>query len=1241
MPSREQGSPGSDEVRCGILARCLGVFSSLIWWSLLVVLVLFALYAGIGRQLTANIDRFTDDLEVALSEASGLDITVGSLSSRWFWLDPAVTAKDIRIRSRDSDRLSAELEHLGVRLDFIASLFRMRLVFRNFDADGLELTLIRPPGDEHINPVEEMADLAGPATPKWQEWLRLAGHWLSNPEARVTRVSMALGPSREDLRFLDIPQLDLSYRSGLFQAAGRAMQSGTATQLASFALVGQRFFRGEFTGQLYLDVDSGRLFDGLIDDLSWKGIRVEGFDIGGNLWLTFDRGTLHQVQGEVRTPYLQLGVNQQSLAPLENIQARFGWRDGEALTLQGLQWQWLDSDISPFSIRLQPHPRGAALVADSLPLKPLRRLVRALRILPQEADKALADYLPSGYLDDLLLILPEQPADFSLTSRFRELGVRAASGAPGATGLNGWLQLDAHSGAVTLDTRTPSTLGFPELFNTRWNLNRLAGTVTWLIDGEVIRVVSNDLDIDYADNTRITGAFDLRLQTAGEDNLGLRVSVEGGSADMVADFVPAHVVDESLYQWLSTSIREAEVAGAYYGHGRIDSQAPPGSFVSSMWFDFEQGRVQYDPNWPLVEQASGRVEVQNTDTRVTLSGGRTAGLTITGASVTTIPDERGQGRITGLKVDASARVPGTAIPWWLENTPLSGLLGYDGLDAVYGGDFRLGLGLELPLDSGGQKTRVIANVKTENGEFELPGAGLAWTQISTDLTFDTREGFSGDGLAAEFFGQPVRVDFQMMGETGLAIRQQGRLAVPEFPASVGLSEALFTGLSGMLDYSAGIVLGAGEADPVITVTSDLAGLAVDWPGALAKEPEASAPLEVSIDPFAEGGIRVLADWQERLKAVYQWRETGFDLTFDEVRLGTQTLTGIEIEALNLDTAWVVHTRSERAAGRVSLPKSGGTIIADFEHLSLIREDQVSASGDTPHLLTLEEQLQAFRELDIGNWPDVDASIDDLRLGNESAGSWRFRLRPAPEKLNVRGLEGRLGSLVLAGDMAWSIVGDRETTRFTGTLEGGALKDLEALTGSVIPMTNAQTAVELDLSWPGSPDEIAPGKLSGTVSARLDDGVIMQESNSAQLFRIFNLLNTDTLWRRLRLDFSDLYERGVAFDAISGKANVTDGLVTMDPELQLVGPSGAFKLSGSTNMVNETLDMRLVLVLPITQNLPLAAILMGAGAPIGGALFVLDKILGDPLSRLTSATYTVSGTWAEPNVELRGVFDTGP
>ncbi|RKR77603.1 YhdP family phospholipid transporter [Marinobacter nauticus] len=1235
MSIREPDSSQPAEDERGLVARGLAVFASVVWWSILTLLVLFALYVGVGRQLTSDINSFSDELAASLSEATGLDVSVGRLSSQWYWLDPSITAKDITINSPDSDRIAAELEHLELRLDFFASLFRFRLVFRNFDADGLALTVVRPTEDPFINPVEEIAELAEPGAPELQEWIRLAGRWLSNPEVRVTRVSLALGSSRQNLRFLDIPQLDLSYQGGLFQAAGRAMQSGTTAQLASFALVGQRFFRGEFTGQLYLDVDSGRLFDGLIDDLNWRGIRVEGFDLGGSAWLSFEDGELQQVQGQVRTPYLQLGVNRESLAPLEDIQAHFGWRRGEALRLQKLRWDWIGDQVLPFSVRIEDGQDELKLVADSLPLKPLRRLVQALELLPDAASEALEHYQPAGFLDDMLFTLPEQGSRFSLSARLREFGVRAWSGAPRAEGLYGFIQMNSDSGRVTLDTPEPVMLGFPQLFNTDWTLDSLSGTVAWTLEGGITRVFSDDLEFLYRSDTRLSGAFDLRLDRYGEDNLGLSVGVDGGNADMLADFVPANAVGEGLYEWLTNSIPEASIRGQYYGHGRIDSAAPSGSFVSSMWYEFDNARIRYDQRWPAVEQASGRVEIQNADTRVALARGEIGGLELENASVRVLPGDGETGTL--VRVDAASTVPAERIPWWLTNTPLGELLGYGNTRARYEGEFELDLGLELPL-SQGQDTRVTAQVKTDNAGFQLPGAGLHWHNIRADLTYDSVDGFSGPPVTARFFDQPVSVFFST-AEAGdaMLIRQQGGLKLPGSLAAFGLANDAARGLSGELVYTAELELG-GAGEPVISLFSDLEGLQVDWPKPLAKTARERTPLAVRVDPFQSEGVAIAAQWQDRLDAELRFKETGFELVFEHLNLGAHHLTNIAIDALELEDRWVVHTDSDRARGRVVLPREGGTVEADFATLRLVRE--TSAAEQDNEFLTLEEQLQAFRELDMGNWPDIDARISDLRLDGESAGSWRFKLRPEPYRLRVQEVEGRLGSLVLSGDMTWSIVDDRETTRFTGKLEGGALKDLEALTGSTIPMTNEETAVELDLDWPGSPNNIALSKISGTVSARLDDGMIMEQSNSAQLFRIFNLLNTDTLWRRLRLDFSDLYERGVAFDAISGKANIINGLVTMDPELQLVGPSGAFKLSGNTNMAEETLDMRLVLVLPVTQNLPLAAILMGASAPIGGALFVLDKILGDPLSKLTSATYSVTGTWSNPEVDLRGVFDTG-
>src|SRR5699024_2900737 len=117
--------------------------------------------------------------------------------------------------------------------------------------------------------------------------------------------------------------------------------------------------------------------------------------------------------------------------------------------------------------------------------------------------------------------------------------------------------------------------------------------------------------------------------------------------------------------------------------------------------------------------------------------------------------------------------------------------------------------------------------------------------------------------------------------------------------------------------------------------------------------------------------------------------------------------------------------------------------------------------------------------------------------------WVFTLNPEPYKLSINGIEGRLNSLVLLGDMTWSIVDDRGVSQFVGSVTGGALADLGKLFGSQIPLSNKKTNIELDVNWPGRPDEFAVSDLSGSVSFRLDEGMILEQNNTAQLFRFFN------------------------------------------------------------------------------------------------------------------------------------------
>ncbi len=1249
------------------LARLVSRLANLVWWLLLAVLVLAALYAGLGRQITQNINDYRPELEQLLSERLEQDVQIGFLSSRWSWLNPTLIARDLVLKPEaGSEEVIGSLQSLRVGLDFMASLMRFRIVFSDFDANGLELVINQTPrGDIKI----EGADLPEPLADDLEEWIDLAGQWLSDPSVRVTRVSLGLRAANGQLRYVEIPQLDLVYRRGMFHASGRAMRPGTTEQLASFRLVGQHFFRGDFTGQFYGDINSGRLFDGLAQEYAWRGIRAEGFDIGGQIWLTFRDGFMKQASGHLKTPYLQLGVGQLSLAPLENIEARFGWRrKGEGpenatqagnpeqtpwyktgeFHLNELSWRWNGVNVPGFDLRFQSGQAASLLVADGLPIGPVRGLFSSLDILPQSLTRALTNYRPSGILNRLLLRLPVKASDqFRLTADLRSINVAAYDGTPAVRGLDGALVVNKNGGLVRADSAA-LTFGFPSLFKGLWDLRNFSGSLAWRFEDEVTRVYSNDIAMDFGQPSQLTGAFDLKMVSGGEDILGLRVGVEHGNADMLAEFVPVHLVDPGLYSWLTTAIEKVDIVrGTYFGHGRIGSDTPPGSFVSSMVYDFKNATVQYDERWPEVTEATGSIFIHEGNTRIDLSSGQTGGVELRPGQVRVVPagkaagDAADEGAVddppdsTMVYLNTAAPVTGDALAYWMKRTPLGDMAGAASDSFVVDGQFYLDLELGFALDSD-QAPDVRVMVRSESGSLAFTAAGLQWTDVSGEVSYSTDTGFSSAPVMARFLDNPVSVRFgQSDSGEGLVVRQAGGVSVETLRNQLGLTGSTSMGVSGGLNYMAMLEVSQ-DKDAVIHLESDMTGVTVDWPEPLGKPAGMPAPLEVAIEPGRDKGIGFRVDWQQRMNLDVSWESDLVHVAVNDLRLGDRRFQGLTLEAVHGSENWLITVAGERIRGMATWPGGKGPVTIDLEKLYLERTDDQPDENTAPP----ETSAPAFRELGFENWPDIGVRIANLRVNGEDAGIWSFEIKPEASRFVVENIKGKLKSLMLSGALNWRIVNDEVRTGFEGNLSGGSLADIGALVAAEVPFRNEKTVVEMDLDWPGRPDQFSVSALSGGTSVRFDKGVILEGNNTAQLFRIFNLLNSDTLWRRLKLDFSDLYEAGVAFDAISGKASLDNGVLTLDPELQIVGPSGAFKFSGTTNMVKETLDMNMVVVLPLTQNLPLAAVLLGAGAPIGGALFVLDKVLGDPLSKLTSATYRVGGSWDNPNVELKRVFGGG-
>ncbi|PIE43213.1 MAG: TIGR02099 family protein [Gammaproteobacteria bacterium] len=336
-----------------------------------------------------------------------------------------------------------------------------------------------------------------------------------------------------------------------------------------------------------------------------------------------------------------------------------------------------------------------------------------------------------------------------------------------------------------------------------------------------------------------------------------------------------------------------------------------------------------------------------------------------------------------------------------------------------------------------------------------------------------------------------------------------------------------------------------------------------------------------------------------------------------------------------ENTWLVNLMGNEVLGSVSIP-----IVSDRTDTRpvIIRFERLSVAGRDSEL----PQEPAYRS--IHEIPELDVEINQLSVAGDNWGRWLFKTQRRDSEIVVEPLAWQVQNSRFDGRLSWKqdATSGHQSTILVGKARlTDLLRTLRALGYDQPPFDAGSGHVDLALVWPRSPQDFDLKGLSGNIELTLSNGLIVDTAGSTDALKLLSILNLDTLSRRLRLDFSDLLEQGVSFDKLEAAANVQFGKLTLASPLVVQGPASAFKITGSTDLVTKALDMEMVMVLPLAKNLPLAAIVVGAPA-VGGALWVIDNLLGkigDPLSKLTSVTYSISGSWKRPDVRLKNVFDS--
>ena len=119
-------------------------------------------------------------------------------------------------------------------------------------------------------------------------------------------------------------------------------------------------------------------------------------------------------------------------------------------------------------------------------------------------------------------------------------------------------------------------------------------------------------------------------------------------------------------------------------------------------------------------------------------------------------------------------------------------------------------------------------------------------------------------------------------------------------------------------------------------------------------------------------------------------------------------------------------------------------------------------------------------------------------------------------------------------------------------------------------------------------------------------------------------------RRLALDFSDLTDKGFAFDTIRGSFDLKEGSAYTDDVL-VKGPAAEIGLIGRVGLKNKDYDQTAVVTGNVGSSpLPLAG--FAAGPVIGGAILLFTQVFKQPLKGLVRGYYRITGSWDSPTVE---------
>ena len=1249
-------------------------------------LLLLVLLAMLGVKLALDrAPQYQAEIKQWLYAQTGYHITFAHVSPAFRWYGPELYFEQLELRSKDDQRVLARAAGGRVAADIWQLIRSGKLLAGRIEVESPNISVVRlgPTRFAVASEIElggedsSLGSLRLGDLPAGRLVIRHAVLGMENwntllPQLTLKGVDIDVRRDARELTLAFSAQLPPEL-GGTVSFEGHARGSGDVQNLAWDALAKAR------------DISFPGWHRFLPETLSNLSSGTGAFDIAA----LGHGATLARAD-------VDFGATDFAMLLPEGPVAKFDQMSGAlTLTHTGDQWSLRGQRVrvarrepeSAFDIAWQETPAGLLNLRASATYLRAESLLPLTGLLPQkDLRERLRDIAPSGEWTDVSIAFeraqPAEPWRMQVQAKFQHAGLAAVNGVPGLRGIAGSIAGTERGGQVSIDTNV-GVFHWPTQFPRSVELERLKANIYWKRTAAELLIASPDWEIKTHD-------ADIRGQIAWHQPndesspvLTLVGGIQNGNAANARYYLPNGLIGPGALAWLNQAFVAGRLRASLLFQGPVRKfPFRDGGGIFSARTTIEGLTLNYSEGWAPAENLAVSAEFRNQGMSARMLSGRIGDLVLESGEAHFPDFNSGE-----LKIHANARGDAASALTFLRASPLDAIAEHAFSNVEARGPLEATVDLFLPFKDLTHR-QVLIHGRLDGASVNRSGSPTTATDVAGEFDID-----GGQVARADVHGQLLGGAFQMQARTPrnkpvtrTQLEFRGTVTADAVRAALGVPE--FMSVSGQTDWRGVLKITPEPArERSLRISSTLVGFDMKLPAPLDKDASTPMPSWLEIQWPASGvpqGSFALGSLVSSSYAL-ETDSAGMRLAHASMSFGGSESGGGDAQILSIGGSvqrldlggWLRLSAQPKDAPKDAKPlsyymRNAKLNVAELDYLGLAFRDvsldllvserswrinvggpNVSGTITIPNadvstepwslqfdrlhfdVADAEDSAAAGRSANVP--PDADPRgmpplyfhAKELIWGERQFGDVTATLAKEEEGVALKSLSVTAPTFSVNAEGEWRAQ-DAGVSRIKGTLTStdvqGTLKDL----GYADVIQAKSGKMEFDLTWLGAPTTAALAQVVGHVQLSLEKGQVLGLKPGAG--RVLGFTSIAALPRRLALDFSDLTDKGLAFDSVHGDFDLSDGNAKTENVL-LKGPAAEIGLIGRVGLKNKDYDQTAVITTSVGSSLsiPVASTLV-CGPVCGAAALLFTQVFKQPLKGLARGYYRITGSWDNPTVE---------